>query len=303
MIGLLRVIKFALQNFWRNFWLSVITISMLILTLLTVNILLVLTVLTDTAINAVEDKVDVSVYFNAETSEETVRSAAGYLRGLGQVRDVEIITPAEALERFRDRHAGDQAVLSSLEEVGENPFGYTLVIRAYNPDDFDFILEALDSPQYRDQIREKDFSNYSSIIQNLTRTTDSIKLFGLILSAIFLLIAILIIFNTVRITIFVHREEIAIMKLVGATNWFVKAPYYIEALLYCAIAVAVSAAIMYPTIGFLEPKLDAYFVTTDSNLLGYFIDHGPIILGAQFLGLFVISILSTGYAMRRYLTV
>ena len=105
MLTFLRIIKFAFQHFWRNIWLSLITVSMLLLTLLTINILIVINQVTDTAIQSVENKIDFSVYFEPEPEEDTVMNAAGYLRGLDQLGDVEVVTADEELERFRE---GDQ---------------------------------------------------------------------------------------------------------------------------------------------------------------------------------------------------
>src|SRR3990167_3299133 len=102
LVSTYRVTKFAFQNFWRNFWLSVITIMMMVMTLLTVNILLVLNFVTDQAISSVENRIEVSVYFEQDTDEATVASATSYLRGLSQVRDVLVIPPEDALARFRD---------------------------------------------------------------------------------------------------------------------------------------------------------------------------------------------------------
>lgn len=303
MMSLLRVIRFAFQNFFRNFWLSVITISMLALTLCTINILLVLNLVTQTATQAFEQKVDVSVYFNTDTDQDTVTSAAAYLRGLAQVRDVLVVTPDEALARFTAAHADNAALMSSLQEVGDNPFGYSLIVKAYNAADFDYIIQALDAPQFSSHVRNHDFSNYAQYIGALTDATDKIKFFGLALSIVFLIIAILIIFNTVRITVFVHREEIGIMKLVGATNWFVRSPYFVESLLYSALAVALSSGLLFPAIAFLEPKLDGYFDSVPTGLTAYFIHNGPLIFGLQFAGLAFVSIISTWFAMRRYLKV
>ncbi len=303
MISFFRVIRFAFQNFFRNFWLSVITISMLALTLTTVNILLVLNLATDAATKSFEQKVDVSVYFNADTQEDTVKSAAAYLRGLAQVRDVVIVTPDEALARFKERHADNAALMASLEEIGENPFGYSLVVKAYNAADFDYIIQALDAPQFSSHIRNHDFSNYSQYIDTLTAATDKVRFFGLALSIVFLIIAILIIFNTVRITIFVHREEIGIMKLVGATNSFVRAPYFVEAIIYSALAVALSTGILFPAIAFLEPKLEASFDSVPVDLVQYFVQNGPLIFGLQFAAVALVCIVSTWFAMRRFLKV
>jgi cell division transport system permease protein len=298
-----RVVKFALQNFWRNIWLSLITVSMLVLTLLSVNVLIMLNAVGQKAIAYVEDRVEVSVYFNADVTDEKVADAAGYLQGLSQVRNVGIITADEALDKFKTRHAADTAILQSLDEIDGNPFGPTLVIKAQDVDAYPFILDALDNPQFRDDIREKDFTSYEEIISRIESTTERIRLFGLGLSLTFLLIAILIVFNTVRIAIFIHREEIGIMKLVGASNGFVRAPFLLESIIYGALATGIVAALMYPTVAFLEPKFDLYFDGQSTGLVSYFVENGWIIFGGQFLVLSLINVLSTMVAMRKYLKV
>lgn len=298
-----RVTKFAFQNFWRNFWLSIITVSMLLLTLVTINILLVLNVVTDRAISLVEDRVEVSVYFYDYTPDTTVSSAVVYLRGLSQVRDVETVSADEAYEQFLVRHANDTEIMASLEEVGGNPFGPSLVVKAHAVEDFDVIIDALDNPQFRDAIREKDFSDYQSIVERIRSTTDRMRSFGIALAFIFLLIAILIVFNTVRIGIFIHREEIAIMRLVGASNWFIKAPFLLEMIFLSLIAVGGAITLVYPTVAFLEPQMRVYFGTESSGLVEYFAQNGLLIFGGQFLALVLVTLFSTGLAMRKYLKV
>ena len=207
------------------------------------------------------------------------------------------------LERFRERHASDEAILQSLGEVGGNPFGPTLVVKAYRADDFPFILDALDNPQFRNDIREKDFSSFEDIIDRIRSTTDRIQLFGLVLAGIFLVIAVLIVFNTVRIAIFIHREEISIMKLVGATNAFVRAPFLIECALYSLLAVAVVAAIVYPSVAVMDPKFGAFFGGESVGLLDYFARNWYWIFGVQFVILTIINMSATAVAMRKYLKV
>ncbi|MBI2473121.1 hypothetical protein HYV70_01020 [Candidatus Uhrbacteria bacterium] len=298
-----RVVKFALQNFWRNFWLSLITLSMLLLTLFTVNILLVLNVVTDRAISLVEDRVELSVYFYDQTQDTTLSSAVAYLRGLSQVRDVEIISADEAYQQFIQRHANDAQIMASLEELGENPFGPTLVIKAGEVGDFEMIIDALDNPQFRDSIREKDFSDYQSIIERIQSTTDRIQVFVVILAVIFLFIACLIVFNTVRIGIFIHRDEIGIMRLVGANNWFIKAPFLLEMVLLSLMAVGITIGLIYPALILIEPQVGVYFGSQSAGLLEYFTQHGLLIFGGEFLALVVITFLSTGMAMKKYLKV
>lgn len=298
-----RSIKFAFQNFGRNFWLSFITVSMLVLTLVTVNLLLVLQIVAGKAVSFAEERIEVSVYFYPETTEDRIKSASGYLRGLPQVRDVETITADESLARFRDRHAADETILSAIDEVGGSPFGPTLVIKAKSAADFPMILDALDNPQFRNDIREKDFSSYEDIVNRIRATTERIQLFGIGLAAIFLIIAILIVFNTVRIALFIHREEIAIMKLVGATNAFVRSPFLIECFLYSLFAVGIVAGIVIPTVAVIEPGLTGFFGGESVGLLAYFQAHWHVIFGIQLVALTFINMTSTVLAMRKYLRV
>lgn len=276
---------------------------MLILTLLTVNVLVVLNVVTTTAISSIEEKIDVSVYFTPETSLEIVQGAQGYLQALPQVMDAQLITSEEALERFLERHATEEEILRSLEEVDGNPFGSSLIVKARSSKDFNFILESLDNPQYRDYIEKKEFDDYEDIISSINSVTDRARLFGLALSGIFLLIAILIVFNTVRVAIFIHREEISIMRLVGASSTFIRAPFLIEAALFSLVATLVTIVITYPILGVLEPKFNAFFGASATGLLDYYNTSFLLIFGVQFIGLTIINMLASSIAMRKYLKV
>ena len=276
---------------------------MLVLTLLTVNILVILNLLTDKTINFVQDKVEVSVSFKADTSEEILKNAATYLRNLPQVKDVLIMKSEDVLAQFQARHENDPAILASINEVGGNPFGPSLIVKADSAAAFPFIIESLDNPQFREDIQEKDFSDYEPIIERIRAITERVQWGGYGMSGIFLLVAILIIFNTVRIGVFIHREEIGIMKLVGASNWFVRAPFLLESLLCSLLAVAVIVAMVFPLAGVIEPKLQVIFEGQSLGLVQYFRDFGWKIFGIEFLVLAFVGILSTWLAMRRYLKV
>ncbi|MFH1142438.1 MAG: permease-like cell division protein FtsX [Candidatus Uhrbacteria bacterium] len=276
---------------------------MLVLTLLTVNVLMVLNVVTSTAIDTVENKIDVSVYFKQDTSDDIIQGAQGYLRGLDQVVDAQLITADQALERFQERHVNEVDILRSLEEVSGNPFGSSLVVKARSSKDFDFILESLENPQYRDYIEKKEFDDYEEIISNINNITDKVRWFGFILSGIFMLIAILIVFNTVRVAIFIHREEISIMRLVGASSTFIRSPFLVEAVLFSLLGTLITIIIIYPVLGVLEPHFDAFFGTTSTGLLDYYNANMLIIFGAQFVGIALVNILASSIAMRKYLKI
>ncbi|MFH1253771.1 MAG: permease-like cell division protein FtsX [Candidatus Uhrbacteria bacterium] len=302
MSTILRVIKFALQHFFRNFWLSLVTVSMLTLTLLTVDILLTLNLAAGAAVDSVENRVDITATFKIGTKEEEVQSAATYLRSFDEVRDVLIVDPEKALAEFKTQHANDPLVLSSLAEINGNPFGYEMIIRAKSTESYPMLLEALDHPSFRDQIEEKDYANHETTLAKLAGISDKIRWFGFGLAGIFLLIAILIVFNTVRVTIFVHREEIAIMRLVGATGRFVRWPYILEAIIFSALATGLSALIILPAIGALNPLFNSYFGAA-SRLSDFFIGQAVWVFGLEFTAAAVVCIISTAFAMRKYLKI
>jgi cell division transport system permease protein len=275
---------------------------MLILTLAALNILLVLNLVTNAAIQNVENRVDISVTFKTTAQFEDVENTAVYLRSFAEVRDVSIVTPDEALDIFKDRHANNPTVLSSLDEVGENPFGHELVIRARSTDDYPMIMEALDNPAFRDQIEEKDFASHEEVLNKISDVANQVRLFALVLVAIFLGIAVLIVFNTVRVAIFVHREEIAIMRLVGATGWFIRAPYLLETLMFSFLAVVISGAFMIFAATALDPVFASYF-DSSSKLKDFFISQGAWVYGLEFAGAALVCLVSTAVAMRKYLRV
>lgn len=298
-----RVIKFSGQKAWRNVWLSLITLTMMVLTLVTVTVLIFANVITNASIKYVEERIEVSVYLEPVIPEERLSSTVGYLKTLPQVRDVSVITSDEAYERFSLRHAGDEAILASLKEVEENPFGPTLVIRAYKTDDFPFIIEALDNPQFRDYVRDKDLTDYTQIIDRMRNVTDKVRLVGIILSSVFLLISLLVVFNTVRMGIFIHREEISIMKLVGASNWFVRAPFFLEAIGASVLATAIVAAVSFPILQILDARLIQFFDGQAVHLVDFYLSNAALIFGGEVLALSVVTLVSSWFAMRRYLHV
>jgi len=298
-----RVIKFTFQNILRNFWLSFITMTVFLLTLVTINSVLFINVVADSVLESVEKKVEVTVYFTPEASEDITKAAQGYLRGFSQVRDVQYISAEDALATFQERHAFDDVILSSLNEIGDNPFGNALVISAMSTNDFDFILEALETPEFSPYIRDKDFDDYQTIIEKINALSLRIRIAGFALAALFGLIAVLIIFNTIRVAIYVHRDEIGIMKLVGANDWFARGPFLLEAILYSLVAVIMMIIIMFIFLTASETSLMNYFDESYNSVYQYFLNNSLIIFGAQFLGLAILSILTTAYAMRKYLRV
>src|SRR3989338_4848336 len=217
-----RIFLFASQSFWRNIWLSIVTITIIVLTFVSINFLIVINVISGAATQIIENKVDISLYFKPDITEPQVLEVESYLSSLTQVKEIAYVSQKDALEKFRKKPLQDQMIIDSLEELSANPIGATLQVKAKNISDYPAIIGVLDNSKYNQLILDKNFDDHKVYIEKIKSLSDNLKKIGFSLSAVFILIASLIVFNTIRVAIYTHRQEIAVMKLVGATNWFVQ---------------------------------------------------------------------------------
>lgn len=298
-----RILTFAWQSFWRNIWLSVVTITIIILTFTSINFLIVVNIITDAAIDIVKDKVDISLYFRPDVTEPQVTEVQTYLTSLTQIKEIKYVSQQVALERFRQKHRQDQVIIESLEELDDNPIGATLQVKAKNIDDYPAIIEVIDNSKYNDLILDKNFDDHKIYIAKIKNLSDNMRKIGLITSSVFVLIALLIVFNTIRVAIYTHRQEIGVMKLVGATNWFIRSPFLLEAITYGVIACIVSIAIIYPSLNFIQPYLNNFFLTEEFSIIDYFNQNFWQIFGLELLIVIFLNIVSSSIAIRRYLKV
>lgn len=302
-ISALRVVKFAFQNFFRNSWMTVATVSVLVLTLVSLNLLLAMNVLGKVALTAVRSKIDVSVHFLPTVEDSRVQTVKIFLLSLPEVKDVEYLSPADALSRFNDSFGKDTGVIEALGEVGSNPFGATLVVQARNLEDYPKIMTALDDPLYASIIEEKDFDDRQQMIDRVEAASKKMELFAIAVSAAFGFIALLIVLNTIRVSIFARKEEIAIMRLVGASAGFIRAPFYVEALLWSVTALSLCAVIVLPAFSVSQPYLRDFFGSDSVDLMGFYAANAAAIIAAEFGATLLMSCLTTKIGTAKYLKI
>ncbi|MFZ6036126.1 MAG: cell division protein FtsX [Patescibacteria group bacterium] len=303
LLFLTRTIKFAIQGFFRNFWLSIVTIIILVLTLFSITMVAGINVVADQAISSVQDRVDVSIYFKQDTAEQDAIAVRDTLLALPQVKEVVYVSKDDALEKFRKQHEDDSVILDAIDQLEENPLSATIVIKASSIDEYSAIIDILDQPQYDALIEERSFDNNQTVIERLSDVSNRIEQVGIIVSGIFVLIAVLIIFNTIRINIYTHREEIGIMKLVGGSNAFVRMPFIIETFLYAIVAVIITLLILYPVLNVIAPQLNSFFEGYDLDMIQYVNDNLVMLAGLQLLFAILLSGISSSIAIGRYLKV
>lgn len=300
-----RALKLGWQNFWRNRWLSIVTVLILILTLFLISLMATVKVVADKTLDSVKAKVDMSVYFNPSADKTAVIQLQDRLENMPEVKEVEYISPDDALADFREKNKDNATIIGALDSLGTNPLGAVLVITAKKLEDYPNIVKVLDEKNYRTIIQEKtgDFENNQVMIDRLSNIANNINKFGLVLGLIFAVIAILMIFNTIRITIYSYRDEIGIMKLVGASNAFVRAPFVIESIIYGLIASFICLGLIYTMIITIAPFLNRFFAGYELNIVGYFNENFFLILGALIVFSVVLCVVSSLIAVRRYLRV
>lgn len=298
-----RVLKFGVQNFFRNIWLSLATVSVLVITLVSVNMLIVLNALGKVAMTEVQNRVDVSVHFKPEIEDSRVQTVKIALLGMPEVKDVEYVSIDDAMIRFNAQFKGDESVVAALSEVGKNPFGATLVVKARDIKDYPKITAALSEPSYANMIEEKNFEDRQIMIDRVESVARKLQLFGLAASGLFLFLTLLIVLNTIRVSIYTRREEIGIMRLVGASDGFIRAPFYVEALLWSALSLVLCFAIVFPVVYFGQPYLQRFFGTTTVDLLGFYQANFLAIFGTQFVAVCALSLITTKMATAKYLKV
>jgi cell division transport system permease protein len=299
LLSLLRVIKFSLQDVFRNIWLSLVTVIILILALFTVNMLLVVKVVGDTAVGAVKEKIDINLYLSPEAEEEQILSLKARIANLEEVKSVSYISKADALNTFKASFQESPEVLQALREVGSNPLTPSLVIKPVNLNIFDNLINKLNTFD-DDIIESRNFTNYKVMLEKINSITDKVSDAGIVLSLIFVFITTLVIFNAVRIAIYTHRTEIKIMSLVGASNWFIQAPFLFSSIIYTAVGIIFIMTAFYPFLSLLQPYLEAFFVGYNVDLIAYFYGNTLWIFGSQFLAAAIINISASYIAVKKY---
>ncbi len=306
-LSLRRIIKTGFVNFWRNGFVSLSSIVVMTITLFVIGSLIFLNALLTTTLTTLKDKVDVNVYFVADASEERMHALEGLLRAQPEVREVTFTSREDALARFREEHRGDTVELAALDELGDNPFLASLSVRATDPSQYPKINEFLESDRSvlskaGDQLIEKvNWKDNRAAIENLERVIRGTESFGLIVSTALIIATIVIVFNTIRMAIYISREEIAVMRLVGASDAYIRGPFVCEGALYGFVAALVTLVSFYPLGIWLGPKTEQFFGSI--NIFLYYTAHfGPIFLTIVGTGIFL-GALASFLAVKKYLRV
>jgi len=186
--ALARGIFFAFQSFWRNVWLSIATIFVIFLTLISLNFLVIVYVIADSAISAVKERIDVSIYLKPDVKDSMITEIKTRLESDSQVKEVVYLSAEKNLENFKLKHQGDEQIKETLNSLTGNPMGATLVIKAKDLKDYPSILKTLDDPSLNELIEEKSYDDNQLVIDRINLIASNVKRVVLVISLIFIII-------------------------------------------------------------------------------------------------------------------
>lgn len=300
LINVQRVLRAGFLGFRRNGWLSTATTMVMALVLFVLGNLIFAGAFADTALRSLESKIDITVYFTPEATDPEITAVRREIEALSEVRDVEYISRDIALARFRERHKENALIASALEELGDNPLQASINIAAMDPGRYGAISDFLAGKKYTVVEKINYFEN-QAVIERLSSVMGTVRGSGAALILILAFIAVLVAFNTIRLAIYTVREEIGIMRLVGASAWFIRGPFLISGVLYGVAAAVMVTLVFFPLAWLASPQLA--FLVPEFNLFGYFLSNiaqfSLIMLGAGV----VLGVTSSFIAVRRYLTI
>ncbi|MGA3150026.1 MAG: permease-like cell division protein FtsX [Candidatus Saccharimonadales bacterium] len=303
-ITLERILKSGTINFGRNIWLAIAAMAMMSITLTILLFAVVANATFSHTVNNLTSHIDVSVYLKDSVTDTQRNQLIKELDGINNVKSVTYISKAQALKTYEAQNANNTDLLQAISETS-NPLPASLDIMPKDPNQLQSIKNFLDKPSIA--AMQSDPTSYSgdrkAAIDKITAATHFFEEAGVIGIIIFVVISILIIFNTIRMTIFNRRDELVIMRLLGAGTWYIRGPFVVETMLYGAVAAAVSLAICSSLFAVASQTLQASSLgLLDITYSGhYFRQHLWLILVGQIAAGIIIGAASSALATRRYL--
>ena len=301
-----RIIRSGFVSFWRNGVVSVASVLVMTVTLFTLGATIFLCALLHSSLEYLKEKVDVNIYFTTAATEDQIMNLKSALDTLPEVAATTYTSREQALEDFKTRHQNDYTTIQALDELDDNPLGASISVRAKETSQYENIAQYLEDHGMSGGteggiVDSINFYQNKTAIEKLNGIIDGMDKISFVVTIFLVVISVLITFNTVRLAIYTAREEIAIMRLVGADNIFIRGPFIVEGILYGLFAAFATLVAMYPVTKWLGDETERFFGTMNIHIY-YMNNFGQILLIIGGAGI-VLGVVSSFLAVRRYLRV
>ncbi len=304
MTGVKRIVRAGFVGFWRSAYVSLASVFVIAVALFVIGSTMFIEQLLTTSLQSLQSKVDINVYFVPEAPQEEIDAIRNAVAALPDVAGVVYTSREEALAEYRARNQNDEIAMQALSELDENPLGANMAIQARETSQYESIARFLE--EKREQavtspvIDEVNYARNKESIDTLTNIIGAVEQAGFVIMISLVIVSVLITFNTIRLAIYTAREEISIMRLVGASNMFIRGPFMLQGVMYGFVAGVLSLLTFYPLLMWIGPKTEAFF---EFNLFTYFVTNfGYIFLVLVGIGV-ALGLVSSMLAVARYLRV
>ena len=299
-----RVGRYGLIGFIRNGFVSLAAVLIMTITLFTIATLVISGAALTSVLQQLTDNVDVTVYFTTSATSDQIQQLQKSIEALPEVASVKYQSREEALAAFQDRHKNDQLTMQALDELGANPLGASLEVRAKDTSRYETIAHYVEAQQgsgtdVGNAIDTVNFSQNKTAIDRLTGIINASRALGAGIALVLGFASLLISFNTIRLAIYTARDEIGVMNIVGASNWFVRGPFMVAGVLYGVISGLVVLILLYPISLYLGPGSERFFGSF--NVFSYFVTAFPLLFLVVMGTGIALGALSSYLAVHRYL--
>ncbi|MDO8569274.1 MAG: permease-like cell division protein FtsX [bacterium] len=301
-----RILRTGFFNFWRDSTVTLASVLIMMVTLLVIGLISFSSAILDTTLAELKNKIDINVTFITSANEEDILNIKHTIESLPEVLLVTYVSRDEALTFFKERHSNDQAILSALDELGENPLGAILNVRARDPSQYASVAEFLESGNALSSsglpiIDRVNYFQNKAAIDKLIRVIASADWLGFVLMFFLAIISVLIAFNTIRLTIYLARDEISVMRLVGASTTYIRGPFVVVGIIYGVVAGILTLLLLLPLTYWLGSTTENFFI--GFNIFSYYLRHFLEIAFIIMVSGVFIGALSSTLAIRKYLKV
>lgn len=296
-----RIFRTAWQGFFRDGGLVLVTIFTLFATVALIGSLFLLRGVSQSLMVVLQEKVDFSVYFKEEATENDIFALKDELVRFPDLTEVNYVSKDQAMEYFTLRYQDNEVLMEAVREVGVNPFLASLNVKTMQASQYQAVASFLEGSDFSGVIEKVDYRERQPVIDRLFALTSMMNKTGIGLSLVLTIVAVLVTFNTIRLAIYNFGEEIKIQRLVGADNWFIRGPFLVQGFLSGALA-ALLALIISGLLAFvLAPKFDVLF--SGLNIFRVFLANLWQIVLLQFVTGIGLGVVSSYLSVRKYLRV
>lgn len=251
-----RVVRTGMVNFVRNAWLAIAAMAIMVVTLTIILFSIIVNATFANTVQQITDKIDISIYLKDSVTKDQTDKFISELKRLPSAEKVTYLDKSAALRSYMEQNAGNESLLKAINET-DNPLPATIIVKPADLNQIDDIRVFINKSEWKKLQSDpaSDNGDRREAIDKITHATNILQKAGIVAVVVFATISVLIIFNTIQMAIFNRRDELQIMRLLGATTWYIRGPFVVETIIYGILSAIISVLI-----------INALFITASSSL-------------------------------------